>query len=73
MSNHIRMSQDVMEMGNRLFLADELIEDAVAMLSDIMADDSTRDGEPPTGKEITQWVEDWLAAASEYMNGENNE
>jgi len=70
MSNHIRMSQDVMEMGNRLFLADELIEDAVGMLSDIMADDSTRDGEPPSGKEITRWVEQWLGEATTYLKGE---
>jgi len=64
------MSQDVMEMGNRLFLADELIEDAVATLSDIMADDSTRDGEPPTGKEITRWAESWLSEATDYLKGE---
>jgi hypothetical protein len=65
--------EGLVEIREQLVVADGLIEEAVGWLSDIMADDSTRDGEPPTGKEITQWVEDWLAAASEYMNGENNE
>ena len=41
---------------------------AIGWLSDINAEDSTRDGEPPTGKEIAQWVEDWLAEANEFMN-----
>jgi len=65
--------EGLVEVREQLVTADGLIEEAVGWLSDIMADDNTRDGEPPTGKEITQWVEDWLAAASEYLNGENNE
>jgi hypothetical protein len=70
MNNHIKISQDMTEMGERLGWADELIEDAVGMLSDIMADDSTRDGEPPSGKEITRWVEAWLNQATDYLHGE---
>jgi hypothetical protein len=65
--------EGLVEARSRIEIADGLIEEATGWLSDIMADDSTRDGEPPTGKEIIQWVEDWLAAASEYLNGENNE
>ena len=57
-------------MTDRNVWADELIEDAVGMLSDIMADDSTRDGEPPSGKEITRWAEQWLGEATTYLKGE---
>ena len=58
------------EARERLNTADGLIEDAIGMLSDIMADDSTRDGEPPSGKEITRWAEQWLGEATNYLNGD---
>jgi hypothetical protein len=70
MINHIKMSQDMTEMGERLFWAEELIEDAVGMLSDIVAEDNTRDGEPLSGKEITRWVEGWLNQATDYLHGD---
>ena len=68
------MSEDIIYEGlvearERLVDAEVLIEDAIGWLSDIMAEDSTRDGEPPTGKEITRWVESWLEEANKYMNG----
>ena len=65
--------EGLVEAKEQLVVADGLIEEAVGWLSDIMAEDSTRDGEPPTGKEIAQWTEDWLAEANKYLNGENNE
>lgn len=65
--------EGLVEARNRIEIADGLIEDAVGWLSDIMAEDSTRDGEPPTGKEITRWVEEWLGEATNYLNGVNNE
>jgi len=62
--------EGLVEVREQLVTADSLIEEAVGWLSDIMADDNTRDGEPPTGKEVTQWVEDWLSAAADYLNGD---
>ncbi|CAB4172020.1 hypothetical protein UFOVP1346_53 [uncultured Caudovirales phage] len=48
--------------------ADGLIEDAIGWLSNIVANDNTRDGEPPSGKEITRWVEEWLSEANKYLD-----
>lgn len=60
-------------MTSRNDLADALIEDAVGWLSDIMADDNTRDGERPSDKDVICWVEDWIAEATNYLNGGTND
>lgn len=64
---------DRAEEQDNLSRADGLIEDAVGWLSDIVANDNTRDGEPPSGKEITRWVEEWLHEASKYLENTNKE
>ena len=51
--------------------ASALIEDAVGWLSDIVAEDSTRDGDPPSDEDIARWVEDWLSEANNYLRGNN--
>lgn len=48
-----------------------LLEEAVGWIADIMADDSTRDGEPPTGDEISIWVNDWLPRAQAWVSGKD--
>lgn len=57
---------------NRMDRADDLIESAVAWLTDITADESTRDGEPPSDEAVTIWLEGWLEEAREYLK-ENND
>ena len=64
--------KELAEVKEEKVTADVLIEDAIGMLSNIMAEDNTRDGDPPTGEEITRWVDEWLENASEYYFGENN-
>ena len=61
--------EGLVEVKEELVQACGLIEEAIGWLSDINAEDNTRDGEPPTGKEIAQWVEDWLAEATKFMEG----
>jgi len=65
--------EGLVETRQRLVRAEYLIEDAVGWLSDIMAEDSTRDGDPPSDKDVMRWVEDWLSEANDYLNGDNNE
>jgi hypothetical protein len=46
---------------------DALLLEALGWLSDIMAEDSTRDGEPPTSKDIGDWVENWIPRAQDWL------
>jgi hypothetical protein len=46
---------------------DALLLEALGWLSDIMAEDSTRDGEPPTSKDIGDWIENWIPRAQDWL------
>ena len=46
-----------------------LLIEALGWISDIMADDSTRDGEPPSGKEIADWTESWTGRTQQWLHG----
>jgi len=67
------MSIKPTEGQDNLSRADGLIEDAVGWLSDIVANENTRDGESPSGKEITRWVEEWLYEATQYLDHQQTE
>lgn len=47
-----------------------LLEEALGWISNIMAEDSSRDGDPPTGAEISAWTNDWIPRAGDWLNRE---
>lgn len=50
-----------------------LLQEALGWISDIMADDGTRDGDPPTGAEISAWAEQWIQDTQDWLNIERTE
>jgi hypothetical protein len=44
-----------------------LLEEALGWISDIMAEDSSRDGDPPTGAEISNWTNEWIPRTQRWL------
>ena len=49
-----------------------LLEEALGWISNIMAEDNTRDGDPPTGAEISNWTNDWIPRTQRWLAGEES-
>jgi hypothetical protein len=44
-----------------------LLEEALGWISNIMAEDSSRDGDPPTGAEISNWTNEWIPRTQRWL------